>query len=427
LKYLLFILLIFICTLSFSQCADEESYSLSPTGPYEVGDVVSVDYTLESFYQLNINWVIAFQINLGDGWTNLTPTSTPINSNLNNVGQGSGYWIWDLDTVFPSGLEFGPGFRFINTSGYPDWGSSSTGNLSFSFEVTVAETCVPEDLFISINVYGDCQTGGWNNGDCCSDSALVNYNDSLFVYSNLNSGSDTSIIYCLESNEFNLFDLLGDSVEINGYWTPNLNQGYLGQFNPSFNTPQEYFYTVFNECDTSTSSIILNLDSPDIQPTVELQICANDSTISLYNSIDVNNISGNWLGPSNLSSDYQGLFNPVDDQIGLYNYIILNDNGCQQLYPLNLSLISENIDVGNDYDLEICIDDSAINLYELIGSSDINGIWLPNLSSNYLGYFDPAQNLSGVYTYTIFGECNTYQSQVNINVIDVVPPPIITN
>ena len=426
-KYLFFLFLFFLCSLSHSQCVDEESYSITPLGPYEVGDVVSVNYTLETFYQLNINWVIAFQINLGTGWTNLTPTSTPVNSNLNNVGQGSGYWTWDPLNIYPSGLEFGPGFRFINTSGYPDWGSSSTGNLSFSFEVTVAESCTPEDLFISINVFGDCQTGGWNNGDCCSDSALVNYSDSLYIYSDLNSGSDTSIIYCLESNEFNLFDLLGNDADINGYWTPDLNQGYLGQFNPINDIPQEYFYTVFNECDTSTSSVLLNLDNTDVQPTVELQICENELPINLYNSIDANNTSGYWQGPSNLSSDYQGLFNPLENSVGLYNYIILNNNGCQQYYPLNLTFILENIDVGNDYNLEICSDDSAVNLYELIGSPDTNGVWSPNLNSNYLGYFDPTQNLSGLYSYSIIGECNIYQSQVNINVIDFVPSPIITN
>ena len=426
-KYLFFLFLFFLCSLSYSQCVDEESYSITPLGPYEVGDVVSVNYTLETFYQLNINWVIAFQINLGDGWTNLTPTSTPVNSNLNNVGQGSGYWTWDSLNIYPSGLEFGPGFRFINTSGYPNWGSSSTGNLSFSFEVTVAESCTPEDLLISINVFGDCQTGGWNNGDCCSDSALVNYSDSLYINSDLNSGSDTSIIYCLESNEFNLFDLLGNDADINGYWTPNLNQGYLGQFNPINDIPQEYFYTVFNECDTSTSSVLLNLDNTDVQPTVELQICENELPINLYNSIDANNTSGYWQGPSNLSSDYQGLFDPLENSVGLYNYIILNNNGCQQYYPLNLTFILENIDVGNDYNLEICSDDSAVNLYELIGSPDTNGVWSPNLNSNYLGYFDPTQNLSGLYSYSIIGECNIYQSQVNINVIDFVPSPIITN
>ena len=48
---------------------------------------MTVDYTLNTFYQLNINWVIAFQINLGNGWTNLTPTLTPINTNLNNLAK----------------------------------------------------------------------------------------------------------------------------------------------------------------------------------------------------------------------------------------------------------------------------------------------------------------------------------------------------
>ena len=216
-------------------------------------------------------------------------------------------------------------------------------------------------------------------------------------------------------------------LDINGNWTPNLNQGYLGQFNPINDIPQEYFYTVFNECDTSTSSVLLNLDNTDVQPTVELQICENELPINLYNSIDANNTSGFWQGPSNLSSEYQGLFNPLENSVGLYNYIILNSNGCQQYYPLNLTFILENIDVGNDYNLEICSDDSAVNLHELIGSPDTNGVWSPNLNSNYLGYFDPTQNLSGLYSYSIIGECNIYQSQVNINVIDFVPSPIITN
>ena len=77
--------------------------------------------------------------------------------------------------------------------------------------------------------------------------------------------------------------------------------------------------------------------------------------------------------------------------------------------------------------LEICVDDSSINFYELIGNPDINGVWSPTLNANYLGFFDPSVNLPGVYTYSLTGECDTYQSQVNVNVIEVIPPPIITN
>ena len=426
-RYLFVITFICLYTCSIAQCVVEESYTLSPQGPYDIGDVVTVDYTLETFYQLNINWIIAFQINLGDGWTNLTPTLTPTNSNLNNVGQGSGYWTWDLENTYPSGLEVGPGFRFVNTSGYPNWGSSSTGNLSFSFEVTVAESCFPEDLLMSINVFGDCQTGGWNNGDCCSDTALVNYDDSLFVYSNLNSGLDTSVIYCQESGNFNLFDLLGDNVQNDGFWTPSLAQGYLGQFNPSINTPQEYIYTVSDECNSDSSSVFLSLDNTESQPTVELQLCENDPIISLYSSINPNNTSGLWQGASSLSSGYQGFFNPQEQQTGLYTYIVLNENGCQQIYPVNVSIIEENINAGSDYQLEICVDDAGVNFYELIGNPDINGVWSPTLNANYLGFFIPSVNLSGAYTYSITGECDTYQSQVNVNVIEVVPPPIVAN
>jgi hypothetical protein len=413
---------------------DNETYIISPEGPYQIGDVVTVNYTLGSFYQLNTNWVIAFQINLGEGWTDLNPTSAPININTNSV-LGNGYWSWDSQNTFTSGLEFGPGFRFVNLSwddywwqqGSPNWGSSSTGPLSFSFDVTVAETCTPDDLLISINVYGDCLTGGWDNGDCCADSALVIYDGTVFIPSALNSGSDTSVVYCQESSNFNLFDLLGDDVQNDGFWTPSLAQGYLGQFNPSLNTQQEYVYTVSDECNTESSSVFLSLDNSESQPTVELQLCDNDTIVSLYSALNLNNTSGVWQGTSSLSSGYQGFFNPQEQQLGLYTYTVLNENDCQQSYPLDVSIIEENINAGSDYVLEICIDDPGVNFYELIGNPDINGVWSPSLNANYLGFFNPSANLSGDYTYTLTGECDTYQSQVNVNVIEVLPPPIVAN
>ena len=434
----LFILSIALSIYSYGQCVSDETYVLSPVGPYQVGDVVEVNYTLGSFTQLNTNWVIAFQINLGTGWTNLTPTTSPININTNNI-LGNGYWVWDTQNTFPSGLEFGPGFRFINASwddypwqqGDPDWGSSSTGPLSLSFEVTVGETCTSDDLSISINVYGDCLTGGWDNGDCCIDSAFSIYDDSVYVSSSLNSGADTSIVYCSESDQFNLFDLLGENAQIDGIWTPSISGDYLGEFNPSVDAPQEYIYTVSDECNSASSSVILNLGNTETQSTVELQLCENASITSLYNVLGLNNTSGNWSGVSDLfqsqAPEHLGLFNPQEQTFGVYNYTVLNNNGCELSYPVEVSLIEENINAGNDFDLELCIDDTGVNFYNLIGNPDINGVWSPSLNAGYLGYFNPNTNLSGIYTYNIYGECDTYQSQVNVSVIEVVPPPIITN
>ena len=73
------------------------------------------------------------------------------------------------------GFNFGPGWRFVNT-GNAGWGTSSTGPFTMRFRVTVASTCTPDDLSISIEVFDDCTTGGWSNGGCCIDPAYNIYN-----------------------------------------------------------------------------------------------------------------------------------------------------------------------------------------------------------------------------------------------------------
>ena len=72
-RKLLTIVCVFLTLGVSSQCVSNQSFILSAPGPYTPGQVIAVDYTLGSFTQLNVNWIIAFQINLGVGWTNLIP------------------------------------------------------------------------------------------------------------------------------------------------------------------------------------------------------------------------------------------------------------------------------------------------------------------------------------------------------------------
>ena len=44
------------------------------------------------------------------------------------------------------------------------------------FRATVDQTCTADNLSISMNVFVDCLTCGWNNGACCSDPAHNIYN-----------------------------------------------------------------------------------------------------------------------------------------------------------------------------------------------------------------------------------------------------------
>ena len=174
-KLLTIILLLFTLNAT-SQCISNQSNWMLPAGPYQPGDIVVVEYTLGNWFQLNINWIIAFQINLGPGWSGLQPLIAPTGN-----GPQSGVWMWDVQHTYPSGLNFGPGWRFVNTGFNPDWGSSSTGPFTMRFQLTVGQTCTPDNLLVGINVFGDCLTGGWSNGACCSDPPYIIYNGNVQV------------------------------------------------------------------------------------------------------------------------------------------------------------------------------------------------------------------------------------------------------
>tara|TARA_R100000700_G_scaffold41061_1_gene59387 strand:+ start:499 stop:1065 length:567 start_codon:yes stop_codon:yes gene_type:complete len=176
-KKILFIFTLLFSINTFSQCVGNQTSTITPAGPYQPGDIVTVNYTLHSFTQINVNWIHAFEINLGPGWLQNTIVTS---GNPGNPGGSTGSWIWDNQHTFPSGLNFGPGWRFVHAI-VPDWGTISTGPFNISFTVTVKQTCVAEDLSVAITVYGDCQTGGWFNGACCNDPAYNIYQGNVQI------------------------------------------------------------------------------------------------------------------------------------------------------------------------------------------------------------------------------------------------------
>jgi len=172
-RILLILCLVFSLTSSAQLCNGPQSYAWVPPsspglpmGLLIPGQVVTITFGLASFNQINVNWIHGFQIILGAGWTNLTPVIAPLNP-FGSIGN----WVWDLQHTYPSGFNFGPGWRFVN-AGNVGWGTSSTGPFTMSFNITVGSMCIPSALPITMQVFDDCTTGGWNNGTCCTDPPL---------------------------------------------------------------------------------------------------------------------------------------------------------------------------------------------------------------------------------------------------------------
>ncbi len=163
------------CVFNWNATVVPASSPTLPIGQWTPGQVITITYTIPTFNGININWIHAIEIILGPGFINLTPITAP-----GNPAGSTGSWLWDVQHTYPGGFNFGPGWRFVNT-GNAGWGTSSTGPFVMSFQVTVDSTCTPDPLNISMQVIDDCTTGGWSNGNCCTDPPHVALSGTVYV------------------------------------------------------------------------------------------------------------------------------------------------------------------------------------------------------------------------------------------------------
>ncbi len=134
--------------------------------------------------------------------------------------------------------------------------------------------------------------------------------------------------------------------------------------------------------------------------------------------------TGTWAG--DLPTLNGGLGTVNFSQLSLLNspfeftYTVQDNNLC----PIATSTVQITIDElftpGNDFDFTICSNEAPIDLFNLIpGNPSPNGVWNPPLSSGS-NIFNPAIDLSGIYTYSvnIGTSCPVLSSSVLVTVTD---------
>lgn len=172
-------------------CVIQSSLTVNPppvNGMYLPGQTVNFCYTISDYNQTSVNWLHGVIPTFGSGWNPATLTSTtPANCS------GAGYWYYKNSSVtsVATGLTTGPGFYYESplgdaNGGYPDgnpgdnYGDNNPTNAcdwTFCWSITTdpAAMCVPgANLNVSIDTYGDGETGSWTSYGCNGDP-VVNF------------------------------------------------------------------------------------------------------------------------------------------------------------------------------------------------------------------------------------------------------------
>lgn len=153
-----------------------------------------------------------------------------------------------------------------------------------------------------------------------------------------------------------------------------------------------------------------------------IDFCYSDGISNLFDVLADNpDSNGVWI-PS-LAGGFLGTFDPSINSPGEYVYVVADCDISDSAF-VNISV--NNANAGEDSILDLCDTDEPINLFnEIPGNPNQNGSWSPVLPNGYLGFFDPSQNLSGIYTYNVLLNGCTDSSTIEVHISSVQPSQII--
>jgi gliding motility-associated-like protein len=162
-----------------------------------------------------------------------------------------------------------------------------------------------------------------------------------------------------------------------------------------------------------------------------ITICSNE-TIDLFDAITGNpGENGTWTIPPGGAALNNNIFDPTVNIAGEYIYEFTKDcNSTPTTIPVKINVtIQEAPNVGTSRNYSTCINATTFDLFSLLGNNiTIGGTWSPALSSG-TSLFDPAIDLSGIYTYQILasGVCEAVSASITVTNNPIPTAPILSD
>ena len=257
------------------------------------------------------------------------------------------------------------------------------------------------------------------DGNGCPDATAA---VDVTITSAPNAGTNGNVDFCSTDVPADLFDSLNGTPDTGGTWSPVLTSG-TGIFDPALDTAGTYVYTVVATGNCMTNAIANVNVGIDIAPNAgtngAINFCSTDTSVDLFASLGgTPDTTGVW-SPTLTSGT--GVFDPSVDTAGTYTYVV-SGGACADDTSEVLVTIDIAPNAGTDNSISFCSTDATADLFTSLGGTpDTGGSWSPTLTSG-TGFFDPAVDPAGPYSYTVAGTGSCADATATITVtVDIAP------
>lgn len=254
---------------------------------------------------------------------------------------------------------------------------------------------------------------------CPSDSAVLTVN----VIEEPNAGVSDNYSICSSTTAgVNMTNELAGTPDPGGVWTDDLGSPHSNIYNPQNDDSGVYTYTVSGTgpCPDATAELtVTEVVAPDAGNNTTITVCSSDGAFSLIDSLQgTPGAVGQWTDPD--LNAHSGTFFPGSDPGGPYIYTVAGTIPCgDDVAVLNVN-VNTPPNAGSPTSVTLCSNDGPVLLLSYLVGADPSGTWSDDGGMMVSGFFDPASDQPGVYTYTVDGDdpCASSSTTVTVFVND---------
>ncbi|MBV1888431.1 MAG: T9SS type B sorting domain-containing protein, partial [Urechidicola sp.] len=230
-------------------------------------------------------------------------------------------------------------------------------------------------------------------------------------------------------------------ADIGGTWNDDDATGGLtvNMFNPTGLTTGTYNFTytvaALGPCPQSQTTISVEvMAAPEAGLAVAIpDICDTEASLDLGSGLTGADAGGTWTDDDGSGGVLSGTGNSNYDATGVvagtynFTYTVNPTSPCAVADTETVQVtVIRSPDAGTSSDTDFCMSEAPVDLFTLLGGTpDITGTWSPSMASG-TGFFDPAVDAAGDYTYTVSGGRACLDATATISV-SLSESPRITN